>query len=302
MKSNGSFSVRVLTHNIRYATQFPFEGEELWSVRKTRLISELCFNTAHNLEALICLQEVLHEQLLDILSVLNEKSKEWAYIGVGRDDGAEAGEYSPILFRSSIWNVLEYKTIWLSETPHQPSKGWDAASTRILTIGRFKHCQNKKQMVAMNTHLDDQGSTSRFEAAKIIASQVASMTDTSPHGEELHCFLAGDLNSEPHMEAYQYLSTCSPLTDVQTIVPAKVQYGNSKTFTGFGHDGLPPTRIDFIFLKTESVFTESGDQESMDGLSNTRLSARGYGVLENRFDDNVYISDHRAVAVDLLVK
>ena len=54
----------------------------------------------------------------------------------------------------------------------RPSKSWDAASIRILTIAVFQHRATAKAVVAMNTHLDDQGSKSRFEAAKIILQQV----------------------------------------------------------------------------------------------------------------------------------
>lgn len=42
-------------------------------------------------------QEVLHNQLLDIQSLLGP---EWAYVGVGRDDGQKAGEYSPIFYNT----------------------------------------------------------------------------------------------------------------------------------------------------------------------------------------------------------
>lgn len=96
MKVYEPLPVRLLTHNIRYATNSPFKGEEKWDVRKSHLINELSFNTAHCAESFICLQEVLHQQLIDILSSLNSKDKEWAFVGVGRDDGLEAGEYSPI--------------------------------------------------------------------------------------------------------------------------------------------------------------------------------------------------------------
>lgn len=96
MKLYEPLPVRLLTHNIRYATDSPFKGEEKWDVRKSRLINELSFNTAHCAESFICLQEVLHKQLVDILSGLNSKKKAWAFVGVGRDDGLEAGEYSPI--------------------------------------------------------------------------------------------------------------------------------------------------------------------------------------------------------------
>ena len=96
MKLYEPLPIRLLTHNIRYATDSPFEGEEFWDVRKPRLIKELSFNTAHCAESFICLQEVLHQQLVDIITGLNSQKETWAFVGVGRDDGLEAGEYSPI--------------------------------------------------------------------------------------------------------------------------------------------------------------------------------------------------------------
>lgn len=297
MSSQTDLPIRLLTHNIRYATKNPFLGEELWAVRKSRLISELRFNTAYIPEALICLQEVLYEQLQDILSELSLDG-EWQHIGLGRDDGNQAGEYSPILYQPSVWHLLEFKTIWLSETPDRPSKGWDAASNRILTIGKFEHHQSKKVLVAMNTHLDDQGSRSRLESAKIIAEQVAGMSSQTFQGLPVPVFLAGDLNSEPHMEAYQYLSEHSPMADVQTIVPLRNYYGHVDTFTGFGYEVSPPTRIDFIFIKAEDRRADSTLKDAVD----TQCMVKSYGVLENQFDDGVYCSDHRAVVADLLLR
>jgi hypothetical protein len=102
----GPINIRLLTHNIRYATGDPFKGEERWPIRCPRLCSELIFNSITEPATFICLQEVLHIQLMDILSPLNQSAGfggEWAYVGVGRDDGKEAGEYSPIFYRPSIW-------------------------------------------------------------------------------------------------------------------------------------------------------------------------------------------------------
>jgi len=87
-------NIRVLTHNIRYATESPFKGEERWPVRCPRLCSQLLFNSVPE-ATFICLQEVLHHQLVDILKALNQSvdvGGEWKYVGVGREDGNQAGE------------------------------------------------------------------------------------------------------------------------------------------------------------------------------------------------------------------
>ena len=295
MRLESELSIRVLTHNIRYATSAPFYGEEPWTVRAPRLITELRFSTSHCPEAFICLQEVLDQQLLDIADGLNEgceKSVKWEYVGVGRDDGKQAGEYSPIFYQPAVWTLQKFKTVWLSETPDRPSKGWDAASTRILTIGLFQHRQCKRRVVAMNTHLDDQGSRSRLEAAKIILDQVAEFSENG----KLPVFLAGDFNSEPDQEAYLAVTKdSSPMADLFGLLSPENRYGHFHTFSGFGH-GPAPTRIDFLFFNRN----KNSQQEAV--LTKEHWLIKGYGVLENCFDDKVYISDHRAVVGDVALQ
>ncbi len=92
MRVSDPLPIRLLTHNIRYATNAPFKGEERWETRRSKLVNELRFNTVHCAESFLCLQEVLHQQLIDILSDLNCNKKTFDYVGVGRDDGHEAGE------------------------------------------------------------------------------------------------------------------------------------------------------------------------------------------------------------------
>ena len=103
--------VRLVSHNIRYATTTLFPGEESWEVRRPRLVSELCFNTTGCHEAFVCCQEVLKNQRDDILEGLNSANEEWACIGVGRDDGIEAGEFAPIFYRPAVFELLKFSTV-----------------------------------------------------------------------------------------------------------------------------------------------------------------------------------------------
>jgi endonuclease/exonuclease/phosphatase family metal-dependent hydrolase len=255
-------------------------------------VAELRFNTAHNPEAFICLQEVLHEQLLDIDSGLNV-DEEWKHVGVGRDDGATYGEYSPIFYRPSIWKLQAFKTIWLSPTPDKPSKGWDAASIRILTIAKFRHQVSKAEIIVMNTHLDDQGKASRLESAKIISREV-DFRSRQQGRPSIPVVLAGDFNSDPTMEAYIYLKENSTVTDVQTLVSAIDRYGHHNTASGFSADASR-ARIDYLFIKQH-------DRNSTGEISlDNRWEVLNYAVLENKYDDDVYSSDHRAVVADLLL-
>lgn len=300
MKVSDSIPVRVLTHNIRYATNAPFKGEEKWEVRRPRLINELCFNTVHCAESFICLQEVLHRQLVDIMSALNPGKIAWDYVGVGRDDGHEAGEYSPIIYRPGIWELKTQKTKWLSKTPDEPSKSWDAASIRILTVAVFQHRTTRRTIVAMNTHLDDQGSKSRLEAAKIILEQIRFFTQQGVDQRNLPVFLAGDFNSEPNQEAYMEMTKSeSPMIDLKALVPEDKRYGDINTFTGFDPKTTKRKRIDFIFINQREANPKAHNCAAIE-TSEEHWQAESYAILPNLFEDGIYNSDHQAVVGDLI--
>ncbi|KAI9723438.1 MAG: hypothetical protein M1812_001322 [Candelaria pacifica] len=314
MRWSTPVAIRILSHNIRYATEYPFRGEERWVIRRPKITNELRFSARHNAETFICLQEVLYDQLIEILGDLNlgadqaSPLADWTYIGVGREDGQSGGEYSPILYRRSIWKLKDLRTIWLSKTPDRPSKSWDAASTRILTIGVFQHITSKKSVVAMNTHLDDQGAESRYEGAKIILDEIKKYcSDTMNKAEQqTPVFLAGDFNSEPNQEAYQLLNRDDSLVkDLCDLVAEKDRYGHCDTFTGFGFEKEPKKRIDFLFLGPRQAVEEvevSTTGNEMSTQTAALWGVEGYSILESRFDDGIYNSDHRAVVGDVYLK
>ena len=113
-------NLRLMTWNIRYAIRTPSTGEKPWSVRRAKVYSGVNFQSAGRPETLLCFQEALHEQVADLEEDLGP---EWQRVGVGRDDGVDAGEFSPIFFHDGVWELEKNRTYWLSETPDVPSKG-----------------------------------------------------------------------------------------------------------------------------------------------------------------------------------
>ena len=351
--------IRLITHNVRYATSDPYPDELPWPQRKRGVISQLRYHTRESsANPFICLQEVLHEQLLDVHTGLNTPSSDlteqekddnkdqkvaWAYIGVGRTDGKTKGEYNPIFYRQTEWTLLDSSTVWLSESPSKPSKGWDAASIRTLTVGVFRHNVSRKIVLAMNTHLDDQGSKAREEGANIILKVLRQWVIRGRRFDINGAFLAGDLNSQEGEEAYEVfnkegsglkdirkLLPKSPLNE-NTIIPnigtanqarkgktrkerepfqeisnSTVYYGDEFTFTAFGSSDPnrvdAPSRIDFLHLETADLVREKEEKWNMDtGDHKSPWEVQGYAVLPNKFDDGVWISDHRAVVGDVLL-
>lgn len=297
--SNPPVSFRILTHNIRYATTSPFPGESPWPLRKPKICAQLLYHTRALPTAVIFLQEALNSQRAEINACLNTQSGSvnWRCIGVGRDDGAEAGEFSPIFFREDVWGVVpgSAETVWLNETGEVGRKGWDAASVRIVTTVVLEYLTNAnekgrgKRVLFMNTHLDDQGEVSRRQSAKVILRECRARRQ---RWDVDAVVLGGDLNSEVDGDAYPIIANFEEngVVDVRMLAGGEQVYGEENTFTGFDGrgDGDRLKRIDFLFLGTK----EENDFDP---------NMPGYAVLPNRFEDGVYLSDHRAVVADLMI-
>ncbi|GKT51201.1 uncharacterized protein ColSpa_11382 [Colletotrichum spaethianum] len=273
---------RLITYNIRWATPITGINEARWSTRRPRLAAQLNYETAVRPESLLCMQEVVEQQLLDISEDLGPS---WAHIGVGRDDGVAAGEFSPIFYQPDTWSLVENRTYWLSETPEVPgSRGWDAALPRIVTVASFKHIKTGLPLVYMCTHFDHQGKMAQERSAELLvdlAQELGSLFEgTTP------VFLGGDLNIPPDNAAYQTLVAESNMHDTRNIVHQARRTGHSKTYTAFTDINWDDTLIDYLFVRDPTVRT-------MEFLS--------HAVLPNKFDDGLYISDHRPVVLDVRV-
>ena len=278
----GPIPIRLITFNIRYATRGPSPGEELWSVRCPKLCAQLKFIASSHSSVFVCLQEVLHSQLLDIQAELGPS---WSHIGQGREDGKEAGEFSPIFFRPGTWRCELNKTYWLSSTPEVPSRGWDAALERVVTMGLFRHKSSGAAAIVMATHMDHLGRTAREESAKLLLTLAQRWVDrVGSDDARPSVFLGGDFNSTPDDLAYKALTAPGVgMTDISRLVPAAEHYGNLEfTYTSFGEPNETPKRIDFLFVREPQGIKFST-----------------FGILSNRFDDGVYLSDHRAVVADV---
>ncbi|KAK3939582.1 Endonuclease/exonuclease/phosphatase [Diplogelasinospora grovesii] len=276
-------AVRLVTLNIRYATKNPVSGEQPWSIRCPKLCAQLRFITSGHSSVFICIQEALHSQLMDIQASLGSS---WSYVGQGRDDGKTSGEFSPIFFRVDSWECQRNKTYWLSQTPEMPSRGWDAALNRIVTMGSFRHNETGIVIIAMSTHLDHRGVVAREESANLLLRLAGEWSSVGGGQVRLPVFLGGDFNSTPNDKAYKNLtSPGSGMRDISDLVPDGLKYGNRQiTYTSFGEPNEKPSRIDFLFV-----------QEPRD------LEFPTFGILPNRFDDNIYLSDHRPVVADMKI-
>ena len=257
--ANKGFSqdISVMTYNIKWDNTNDTVNN--WNDRKEAMVDLL----KHYQPNIIGMQEVVNGQLNYLVTNLPNFSS----IGVGREDGKEKGEYSPILYDTKLFKVLKNSTFWLSDTPDKISVGWDAALERICTYALFEDLKTKKQFWVFNTHFDHIGVMAREKSAELIVSK---MKDVNV--DNLPVVLMGDLNLTPDETPILYLKDA--LTDGQSITE-KTFYGPTGTFNGFDQDRVLTNRIDYIFVDSFNVLE--------------------YMHIDDRMENNKHISDHLPV-------
>ena len=225
----------LMTFNLRYST--PKDGLNSWDNRKD-FVADLLL---HYRPAVFGVQEALHSQM----SYLDEALTDYTYVGVGRDDGKQKGEYSGIFYLESDFKRLSSGTFWLSETPNQISVGWDAALERICTYVQLESEANGTRFWVFNTHFDHRGPEARKQSARLILQKIEEL-----NGEKLPVVLMGDLNLVPEEEAIVFISGKLADSWHHTQTPA---YGPVGTFNGFDMQHPLDRRIDYIFVSSADI-------------------------------------------------
>lgn len=256
--------INIISYNIRFNN--PGDGVNAWPKRSSQVAALLSFHQAD----IFGLQEALIGQIEDIQAQMPQMK----WVGVGRDDGEKAGEFSPLFYNSEKFTALKSGGFWLSETPEKPGLGWDAACNRVCSWLLLKENKSKKKFMVFNTHFDHMGVKARTESAKLILRKIKAL---NPSGFPV--ILTGDFNLTPEQEPISVIT--SELQDSRSITK-QAAYGPTGTFNGFKFDSPLKDRIDYVFVSNS-------------------IEVKRYGVLTDSKDLR-YPSDHLPVFVNLELK
>jgi endonuclease/exonuclease/phosphatase family metal-dependent hydrolase len=259
--------LRVMTFNIRLNTSH--DGPNAWPYRKDLAASMLHLHHPD----IVGLQEALPEQMDDLATRLPD----FAWVGVGRDDGARKGEFAAIFYRRARLTLLEQGTFWLSKTPDVPgSLGWDACCIRIVTWAQLVDVATGAVFFLYNTHFDQAGAIARRESARRLLKDIHQRAGTTP------VIVVGDLNCTEVATPYRWLTgglSTSPLrlydAKTQSAMPHHGPSGTFHAFTGALRD-----RIDYIFVSEN-------------------LRVLRHATLADYWDGGRYPSDHMPVVADV---
>src|SRR3546814_475483 len=226
----------AMTYNIRL--DLASDGDNAWPHRRKALTALVAYYAPD----LVGMQEVLLHQKQQIEADLPT----YRFVGVARDDGRQAGEYSMLGYRTDRFTLLASGTFWLSQTPDRPGKGWDAAYPRIASWARLRDRTASQTLHVVNTHFDHVGQVARVESAKLIRRWIG---DHRQPGDAV--VLMGDFNSPTDSPPYAAIVADTPgliaLHDTQDISRTP-HFGPTGTFTAFKIEQVEPSPIDHIFV------------------------------------------------------
>ncbi len=301
-------TLRAMTFNVRFDN--PADGENRWELRRD-FAADLIRNSG---ASIIGTQEgVVHQ-----LDFLDEALHDFRYVGVGRDDGAKAGEFTAIFVDTTQFTIRDSGTFWLSETPERPSVGWDASMERIATYvvavpavqrvpspstaspGTLSSSTaspnnspstetapdtlspsttNPEPFLVINAHFDHIGEQARLESARLIIQKARELSQ-SPR-MPMPVILMGDFNASTRTPPIQaFLEHYRDAFEISKSPPE----GPVSTFTGFvvKESGYrePEGRIDYVFV-------------------NERVDVMSYRAMDD-IREGRYVSDHFPVLVEVV--
>lgn len=256
--------LKIISFNIRYNSWNNIDGDNGWPYRKGAVVRMV----EQERPAAMGLQEALIDQLQYLDSCLPQYRR----IGVGRDDGKEAGEFMAIYYDTLRLELLSDTTRWLSETPEVPSKYEGAGCYRTVTVARFRDRQSGKEFAYLNTHLDHVSDDARVRGAQVIAQTVATELNKERTGG-IPVIVGGDMNTEGDSSEYSPFAFFRRvgLQDARTLTDST---SCAITYNAYGQ--AEGSVIDHFFVRDAQVLRFS----TLDG---------DYGV--------PYISDHYPIEI-----
>lgn len=271
--ANGQ-KLNVASYNIRQQNSGDTRKGNGWEQRAPVVCALIKFHDFDIFGA----QEVFNSQLNDMLGMLTG----YSYIGVGRDDGATKGEYSPIFYKQERFKVLKSGHFWLSEQTDIPNRGWDAVLPRICTWGQFKDKRTGGRFWFFNLHMDHVGIEARRHSAQLVLDKISEMCGRDA------VILTGDFNVDQTHRSYEILRDSKILKD--SYLAAKVNYSANGTFNDFDPNLFTDSRIDHIFV------SPGFEVERYGILTDTYWSAKEASKVVNsgNFPSEVSLRDYQA--------
>ncbi|HMF19867.1 MAG TPA: endonuclease/exonuclease/phosphatase family protein [Gemmataceae bacterium] len=214
-------TVRVMTWNILHGSDDgPPWQQQNWPARKHALAAA----SGEAQPDILGVQEARPEQVAFLEKTLPGHKR----VGVGRDDGRDAGEHCAIYFCRDRFEAIDSDTFWLEEPTDQPAASGRWAK-RTCTWVRLRQRDGGRILCVYNTHLPGRTAAlvrgqSRLSAARIVLDHIK-MGDPSDAVVLVADFNAGPDAPSRRLFAEIGLRETAELAGNQTAPPTYQFYG-----------------------------------------------------------------------------
>ena len=268
--------LKVMSYNVRLSVAN--DSLNAWPLR--RGASERMLQLER--PALLGLQEACPDQVEYFDTVLPQYHR----LGVGREDGKAEGEMMAIYFDTTIFDLEDWGSFWLSETPDVPSLGWDAACKRTCTWAVLLLRQSGKRLLFLDTHLDHMGVVAREQEVRQIADSIQSLVVRQGLGEQPIVLLTADFNTGAANRIFQPLKAI--LNEARENAPVS---DHEYTFNGFGSVQTVAEH------RRQNPEEDYEDQVVIDHVFYSNLQPLSFRVLRDDYGVP-FISDHFPVVFE----
>lgn len=250
-------AVEVMSFNIRYSN--PGDGVNAWTNRIPVVKDYLSAEKPD----VMGVQEALYSQIID----LQEMLPGYAYLGTGRDDGKQGGEFTPVFYKKERFELVDNGQFWLSETPDVPgSIGWEAVLPRICTWAKLKDIETGDEFYFFNTHYSHVSDLAREQSMIFMADKISEIANDHP------IIVTGDFNISSDSDLYQKMENYFLETNnLQNVYNLDSDAEKMSTYNGFQPE-YGERIIDHIFV-------------------NDHFSVKKYQV-DTFIRNGVFLSDH----------
>jgi endonuclease/exonuclease/phosphatase family metal-dependent hydrolase len=249
--------IKVMSFNIRMGPAQ--DGENSWPYRKSLLVERIRAFDPH----LLGLQEC-HAAIQ--AGYLQEQLPDYRFVGVRRGGEGQPGEeISAILYKPAVFEQIEIRHLWLSETPDVPgSCSWDSdfprTVERVTLRYRGRRPGEARPLVYFNTHFDYKP-VAVLESARLLRSWLEALDGVLP------VVVTGDFNAPAGGPAYQLLlagdssqageGAARLFRDAHRSLPGGEQASSGGTYHGYGRVTAREP-IDWVLVSPHFRVLEAG--------------------------------------------
>ena len=258
--------MRIISLNLRYAHSADMNTQ---GIREPRIADFIKSFRPNSFGVQEC-EKFWYDRLTATIGALG-------YVPAHPETYSENGSYA---FKNFIWydpdksELVESERLWLSDTPHVPSRGFGSRFYISAGYAVIKDKHTGECIAHVNTHLNVDSQDIRLAEVKVLKTKIAELADKG-----YPVFVTGDFNSGPASLVYAEMT--KNLADARYVASVSTEL---KTYTGYAEENVDIPKenyltADYCFQSNKGVRTDKFDV----------VDKWGGG----------YLSDHNALIVDV---